>query len=173
MSELPVTEKLFIEGLASYLDVRRCLTVFEQRIQAECVEVLKCRAEELRQKLGAPNASDAPDPYVLAYENGTEIGAGIWNNDHYICIGVLWENEMRVRAYASRYAGGKKVANHVYNIIRVPGMIREDGEDGWYLTVYEELQEHSKKSLIKGLTSALHKWLKIGKTFADERKKFR
>lgn len=172
MSKLSSTEKLIDEGLTSYLSVRNCLTAFEQQIQAECIKFLKSKSAELRQKLGTPKASDVPQPYVSAYEGGTEIGAGIWNNDHYICTGVVWEKEMRVRAYASRYVGGKKLANHVYSEIHTSGMIKEE-EDGWYLTIYEELQSDNKNSLFKALTLVLHKWLKIGRTFSDARRKFR
>ncbi len=173
MKKLSSAEKFLNEGLASYLSVRKCLKVFEQKMQAECIEFLRSKSAELRQKLRAPNASDVPVPYVSVYEEGTEIGAGIWsNNDHYICTGVVWENELKVKAYVSRYVGGKKMANHVYNEIRIHGMIKEE-DDGWYLTIYEELQSHNKNSLSKALTSALHKWLKIGRKFSDARKKFR
>lgn len=173
MSKSSNEEEFFNEGLASYWDVRKCLTAFEQRIKSECIEYLKSKSAELRQKLGAPKESDTPVPYVSPHEEGTEIGAGIWD-DHYICVGVYWEKEMEVRAYASRYVGGKKMTSYVCNAIRKPGMIPEDcGNDGWYLTIYEELQSHNKSSLSKALTSALHKWLSIGRKFSDARKKFR
>ena len=177
MIKLSSSERFLNEGLASYLSVRKCLDVFEQKVKAECIEFLRSKSAELRQKFRVPKASDVPEPYISADEKSREIGAGIWNNEHYICVGVVWENEMNVRAYASRYVGGKKMVNHVYDEILKSGMIKsgmiKEEEEGWYLTIYEELQEHSKKCLTKGLTSALHKWLRIGRNFSDARKKFR
>ena len=64
------------------------------------------------------------------------------------------------------------MVNHVYDEIRrITGMSKEEDDD-WYLTIYEELQSHNMNGLSKALTSALHKWARIGKKSSDARKNF-
>lgn len=167
MTKLSREDKFRNEGLVSYLDVRECLKDFEKLIQKDCSDFLKSKSAELRKTLKPPKASDVPIPYALSYEEGAEIGAGVWYNDHYVCIGVVWENVKPVRAYASRYVGDrKKMANDVYNEIRRPGMEKEEAEaGGWYLTIYEAIQIYDRNHLLKAISSALNKWLKIGSKF--------
>lgn len=165
MTKLSRADKFRNEGLASYLDVRKCLKDFENLIQKDCSDFLKSKSAELRKILKPPKASDVPIPYAKSYEEGAEIGAGVWDNDHYVCVGVVWENEKPVRAYASRYVGdGKKMADYVYNKIRRPGMEKEEA-NGWYLTIYEVIQIYDRNHILKAISSALNKWLKIGSKF--------
>jgi len=161
MAKATATKDKFItEAINSYSDALYSIGEFERWIHSECQKMLKEHMKPLREEMGIVfDASTVESFDHKLYEEKVWIGSGIYNRsrENYICVGLRCGQGMRASAFASLYIGSKKMAEKLCEELKKHGAVPED-DDGWYVSIYQELPQLSQPGFETALRSVLRKW---------------
>jgi hypothetical protein len=149
----PKKEKFITEALNSYFDALYSIGEFERWIYSECQVMLK-------EEMGIVFDSSRVEPFEhLLYEEEVWIGSTIYNKsgEDYICVGLKCGQGMRPSAFASLHIGPKKTAEMLCEELK-KHRAKPEEEDGWYVTIYQDLSQLSQPGFETALRSVLHKW---------------
>jgi|CXWL01.1.fsa_nt_gi hypothetical protein len=153
-------DKFITEALNSYFDALYSIGEFERWIYSECQRTLKEHLEPLREEMGIVFDSSKVEPFEHQLnEEAVWIGSTIYNKsrEDYICVGLKCGQGIRPKAFASLHVGPKKSAEKLCEELKNHGGEPEE-DDGWYVSIYQELSQLSQPGFETALRSVLRKW---------------
>lgn len=153
-------DKFITEALNSYFDALYSIGEFERWIYSECQRMLKGHLEPLRKEMGIAFDSSTVEPFEHQLdEEEVWIGSTIYNKsrENYICVGLKCGQGMRPSVFASLHIGPKKTAEKLCEELKKHRAKLEE-DDGWYVSIYQELSQLSQPGYEAALRSVLSKW---------------